>query len=420
MRHVSRLSLSLTATLTLAAAAAAQDAVLRWNDAALAAVRRAATPPPPASRFLAILHAALFDAVNGVAPGYHHYLVAPAAAAGASAEAAATQAAHDALVALYPAQATAFDALNDTILAGIAGGQAKSDGIAWGTHVAHAVLAARANDGSANTAPYPGSNQPGQWRPHLSFGGLIRPALPPLWGQVQPFAVPSTTRFLPPPPPTLTSPQYAIEVRLTQALGAHDGSRRTADQTEAAQFWASGPGTSTPAGHWNTIAAVVAHTRGGSLLEHARLFALLNLALADAAIVCWDCKYHYGFWRPITAIQLADQDGNRHTQPDPHWMPLLETPPFPEYTSGHSTFSAAAAVILALFHGRDNIRFTVGSDDLPNVTRTYHRFSEAAWESGLSRIYGGIHFMSANLHGLACGAEIGQYTWTHYLRPLHR
>ena len=147
------------------------------------------------------------------------------------------------------------------------------------------------------------------------------------------------------------------------------------------------------------------------------MFALLNIALADAAIVSWDCKYGYNFWRPITAIQLADTDGNPATSADPAWMPLLPTPPFPEYTSGHSTFSGAAAVALAAFFRTDHVAFSVGSDDLPGVVRFYDSFSEAALESGMSRIYGGIHFTSANLYGLFTGGQTGAYVVRHSLRP---
>ena len=141
------------------------------------------------------------------------------------------------------------------------------------------------------------------------------------------------------------------------------------------------------------------------------------MILADAAIVCWECKYAFGLWRPITAIQLADQDGNRLTKPDPDWTPLLPTPPFPEYTSGHSTFSGAAAAVLASTFG-DRLRFAVGSDDLPDVVREYRSFSAAAEESGMSRIYGGIHFPSANVHGLQCGAAIGTDIAERLLQPL--
>jgi hypothetical protein len=228
----------------------------------------------------------------------------------------------------------------------------------------------------------------------------------------------------------LSSPQYAAEVNQVKAIGALAGSTRTSEQTQIALFWGYGPGTATPPGHWNQIAQEVVNqnqSRGddgadehSNIGENARLFALLNIALADAAIVSWDCKYVFNYWRPITAIQEAATDGNPGTEADPSWLPLLPTPPFPEYTSGHSTFSGAAAVVLAWYFGSNRIRFSVGSDDLPGVRRSYSSFSEAALESGMSRIYGGIHFPSANIHGLSSGTAVGAYTIWNSLRSTAR
>jgi membrane-associated phospholipid phosphatase len=193
---------------------------------------------------------------------------------------------------------------------------------------------------------------------------------------------------------------------------------RTADQTQVAHFWADGAGTYTPPGHWNEIAQITATSQGNTTVQNARLFALLNIGLADAAIACWDAKYAYNYWRPITAIRNADTDGNPETAADPTWTPLIATPPFPEYSSGHSTFSRTAATILAMFYGTDSIPFTVGSDGLPGVTRSFNGFSAAADESGISRIYGGIHFPSGNLQGQACGYSLGQLVAGNFLQPL--
>jgi membrane-associated phospholipid phosphatase len=215
----------------------------------------------------------------------------------------------------------------------------------------------------------------------------------------------------------LTSRQYAAEVNQVRALGRLDSTVRTSEQTEIALFWGYGPGSSTPPGHWNQIVQTIARRQGNSLAQNARLFALLNLAMADAAIVSWDCKYVYQLWRPITAVQLADMDGNPRTAGDSSWLPLLATPPFPEYTSGHSTFSGAAAMVLAVFYARDRVPFEAVSDDLPGVTRSYDGFWEAALESGMSRIYGGIHFMSGNVQGLLGGARTGAYVARNRLKP---
>jgi membrane-associated phospholipid phosphatase len=405
----------LLALVCAVAAAPAQDIVLDWNAAALNAIRTASTPPPPASRNLAILHVAIHDAVSGLGQRYDTWMRHAGAPRNASPEAAATTAAHGVMVALYASQSATFDALNATILAGIADGERKTRGIAWGTQVAREVLAARADDGSGNTAPYLGSNEPGRWRPHVSFGGIVRPALLPLWGRVVPFGLRSGRQFRPEAPPPLRSLHWAFDTLHVQLLGERSSPFRTADQTEVARFWGYGPATATPPGHWNQVAQVVAAARSRSLADQAQAFALLNIALADAAIVSWDCKYEFGLWRPITAIPLADQDGNPFTFPDPNWQPLLETPPFPEYTSGHSTFSGAAAAVLGDLYG-DRTGFTVGSDDLPGVRRSYRSFTEAAWESGLSRIYGGIHYMSANVNGLITGWQTGRYVTDNLLR----
>ncbi|MBK8097067.1 MAG: phosphatase PAP2 family protein [Planctomycetes bacterium] len=399
----------------LCTTATAQDPVLDWNGAALAAIRSGGTPPPAAARNLAILHSAIHDAVNGIGGRYEQYLVPPNVPQNANKPAAVIAAAHDVLVVLYPTQAATFDTLQTTQLATIPDGARKAAGVAWGQFVAQTMIASRVGDGSTAPASYPGSTTPGLWRPTISFGGVVRPALLPQWGGVRPFALNSGQQFRPPAPPALSSFQYGLETLHVQYFGESDESFRTADQTEIANFWGYGPGTSTPPGHWNQIATEVAHARPRSLAEHARTFALLNIAMADAAICSWDCKYVYGLWRPITAIQLADTDGNPLTNVDADWTPLLPTPPFPEYTSGHSTFSGAAAAVLASAYG-DRTRFSAGSDDLPGVRRSYTSFTGAAWESGISRIYGGIHFWSANVNGLLGGWHVGQWAVDHKLR----
>ena len=186
-----------------------------------------------------------------------------------------------------------------------------------------------------------------------------------------------------------------------------DSTERTAEQTLIARFWADGAGTATPPGHWNQIADDVARQRDTDLVQNARLFALLNIALADAGIASWDAKYYYGFWRPITAIREAGADGNALTMPETDWSPLLATPPFPSYTSGHSTFSGAASEVLSFFFGPEH-RVHHSTDDLPGVVRSFDSFSEAAEEAGMSRIYGGIHFGFDNRDGLAQGRAVGR------------
>ena len=384
------------------------DVVADWNNAALDAIRAERTAPPIASRSLAILNVSIYDAVNGIARTHEPYLVQSAVAASASRKAAASAAAHEALVNLFPASASSFDALHAAILAGIPNGPQKTAGITWGEFVANQILAARANDGHDAIVPPPGGSGPGVWVPTPP---AFLPYLLPQWGFVVPFAMRNSSQFRPPGPPSLDSQRYAADYEEVKELGAAVGSTRTAEQTEIALFWADGAGTETPPGHWNSIAQIIADARGNTLEENARLFALLNIAMADAAICAWDAKYTFDFWRPVTAIAFAE--------PELHWMSFIVTPPFPDYTSGHSTFSAAAATVLPLFYDTEDLPFTTGSDFLPGVYRSFSTCMDAAEEAAVSRIYGGIHFRSASEDGLQAGISIGQWTFIHYLQPRH-
>jgi hypothetical protein len=403
--------LLLIATINLAssiAVPARADIVTDWNSAALDAIRVGRTAPPIASRSLAILHASIFDAVNGIARTHEPYLVQSAVSGSASREAAASASAHKALVNLFPANASAFDALHATILAGIPNGPQKTAGVVWGEFVANQILAARANDGSNAIVPPPGGSGPGVWVPTPP---TFLPYALPQWGFVRPFAMSSSSQFRPPGPPPLDSQQYADDYEEVKELGAAIGSTRTEEQSEIALFWADGAGTETPPGHWNSIAQIIADAQGNTLEENARLFALLNIAMADAAICSWDAKYTFDFWRPVTAIGFAE--------PELNWMSFIVTPPFPDYVSGHSTFSAATATVLPLFYGTEQLPFTTGSDFLPGVYRSFSTPIAAAGEAGDSRVYGGIHFRTASEDGLQAGISIGEWTATHYLQPKH-
>jgi hypothetical protein len=382
------------------------DVVTDWNSAALDAIRADRTAPPIASRSLAIVHVAIYDAVNGIARTNEPYLVPSAVSSSASRVAAASAAAHRALVSLFPNHTSTFDALHAAILAGIPNGPQKTNGITWGELVGTQILAARANDGSNAIVQPPGGSGPGVWIPTPP---AFLPYLLPQRGFVVPFGMSSSSQFRPPGPPSLDSQRYAADYEEVKQLGALVGSTRTEDQTEIALFWADGAGTETPPGHWNSIAQTIAAARGTTLEQDARLFALLNIAMADAAICSWDAKYTYDFWRPVTAIAFAE--------PQLNWMSFIVTPPFPDYTSGHSTFSAASATVLPLFFGTEDLPFTTGSDFLPGVFRSFSTCQDAAEEAALSRIYGGIHFRSASEDGLQAGSSIGDWTVTHYLLP---
>ena len=394
------------------------DVVTDWNTAALNAIRTTRTAPPPASRALAILHTSIYDAVNGIIRTHEPYFVQEKGPTNASEEAAATAAAHQVLITLFPTQAAVFDELQETTLAGIRDNARKRRGVEWGETVAKKILDWRANDGSGASVAPPGDSKldPGEWRP--TPPGFAEYLLPH-WGLVTPFAMPTSSFFRPNGPPALDSPRYAADYNEVKAVGKDNSTSRTEEQTQIARFWADGVGTVTPPGHWNLIAQEVA---GNNMRRNARLFALLNVALADAAISCWDAKYTYNFWRPVTAIQMGDTDGNIATDGEPWidgkpgWLPLIVTPPFPDYTSGHSTFSGAAATVLSLFFGTPNIPFTTTSDGLPGVQRRFRGFLQAAREAALSRMYGGIHFRSANDDGLAAGLAIGAWTFKKTMR----
>ena len=416
MKALSTPALALGAVVLLGAVPpAGADVVTEWNAVAVSAIRDLRVPPPAASRALAMLHASIYDAVNGIARTHEGYIVRSAVPASASIEAAASAAAHRVLLTLFPARVATVDAVHQQVLAALVDTPQKRAGMVWGEQVADAILHSRVNDGSATAAGAPPVGAgPGSWEPTPpGFGSYLLP----LWGLVTPFALPNVLDVRPPGPPALTSERWTAEYNEVKALGAAVGSTRTDEQTRVALFWADGAGTETPPGHWNHIARDLGSLLGNTLEQNARLFALLNLAMADAAICTWDAKYAFNFWRPVTAIRHGDSDGNPSTVADATWSSFIATPPFPDYVSGHSAFSGAAATVLALFYGTDDIAFDTGSDALPGVYRVFGGFSDAAAEAAVSRLYGGIHFRSANDDGRASGVAIGEYVFTHFLQP---
>ncbi|MEZ2248098.1 chemotaxis protein CheB [Microcoleus sp.] len=388
------------------------NAVTDWNTTLLDAVRTASTAPPLAARNMAMVHAAIYDAVNSISKKYSPYRVQIDAPPGASEEAATAAAAHRVLVSLYPAQAVKFNEAYASSLAKIPDGKSKDDGIALGEKVADNMISWRSTDGATKVVPYTPTTDPGTWVPTPP---ALASALLPQWPDVTPFAMTSGSQFRPAGPPALDSAKYAEEVNYVKEIGKIDSLTRTPDQTVIAKFWANGAGTFTPPGHWNQIAQDASALTGNSLEDTARLFALLNIAEADAAISSWDAKYQYNLWRPITAIRQADTDNNPNTTADPQWTPLLVTPPFPEYTSGHSTFSGAAEPVMNSVFGSD-FGFADKGDKTVNTLRTFDNFAEAADESGMSRLYGGIHFMSANVDGLSSGRNVGNYVVQNFLK----
>jgi membrane-associated phospholipid phosphatase len=393
------------------------DMVLRWNEITLQAIKTDRTPPPRASRHLAMVHVAVYDAVNAITGTHRPFRVHAAALEKASPEAAAAAAAHRVLVDLYPAQKDGFDRALERALTELPAGADRDEGVRLGRRVAERVLTWRRTDGAGREGRHTVGKGVGVWRPTPPG---FRPGLLPGWAEVTPFAVTSGEQFRPKPPPELTSAAYAENLNEVKALGARDSRTRTADQTLIALFWADGDGTVTPPGHWNRIAQAVARQRGTTLAESARLFALLNVSLADAGVCCWECKFKYALWRPVTAVRDADLDGNPDTERQPGWRPLLTTPPFPSYTSGHSTFSGAGAAALAHFFGTDAVRFRSTSEGTPGHHRSFEGFWAAAQEAGRSRIYGGIHYEFDNAAGLAMGRDIANHVARNFFQPRSR
>lgn len=390
------------------------DAVVRWNRLTLDAIRFSNTPPPAAARNLAIVHLAVFDAINAIEKvciGYRHHGDAPAAA---SAEAAAAAAANRALRFLWPQFTATFDAELTAQLLALPADSTRSLGVTWGRQVADDLLRERDLDGANLGVDYRPAVGPGRWSPTPA---LFASALLPQWPGVRPFALTSGSQFRPPGPPPLDSQEWARQFREVKDLGSVNSTARTPEQTTLAWFWADGQGTQTPPGHWNDVAVQLAEGRQFPLIHTARLLALLNLAMADAGIAAWDAKYTYEWWRPVTAIRAGNSDGNPATDPDPAWSPLISTPPFPEHVSGHSTFSAAAAAVLAAVHGQDQFPFRLRSDGLFGAERSYEGFAAAAAESGLSRILGGIHYRAADEGGQALGTAIGRWVVDNFLLP---
>ncbi|KAB2668332.1 MAG: vanadium-dependent haloperoxidase [Verrucomicrobia bacterium] len=398
--------------LLCASAAWAANPVLKWNALALDAIRFANTPPPAASRHLAILHVAIHDAIqgpDGTHAAYGSHTNPPPAF---SREAALAAAANHVLRYSYPAFTPTFDAALEAQFVGIPEGTERTAGLAWGRRVALDILRERELDGATYGVEFRSSPGPGRWEPTPP---LFQSALLPQWASLKPFVLARPDQFRPPGPTPLAGAEWARQFNQVKSLGATNGTARTREQTEIAWFWADGVGTESPPGRWNEVAQQLALARKLSTAETARLLALLNLALADAGIACWDAKYAHNYWRPIAAIRAAASDGNPDTAPDPQWRPLLVTPPFPEYPSGHSTFSGAAAALLEAYAGGDRFAFALRSDGLFGTERRYRRFSEAAQEAGMSRIYGGIHFLGANVDGLKTGRQIGTYVFRHAL-----
>jgi hypothetical protein len=404
--------LFLLTTLTAGASATAADGcspVMEWNQFALEATAAAGQGALPQIRSLAIVHASMHDAVNSITKEYKTHQAASPAPPEASPDAAAIGAAHYALTRLFTAQAASLDGKRAASLAAC-GLQASDAGVETGRTAAMAILALRADDGAARANfPY---TAPGAGSPGVFVAEGPAPVVAPGWGQVTPWVLNSGSQFRPDAPPALDSGRYARDLNEVQALGALTGSSRTWEQTEIAKFW-----DGSPSAIWNSVARGVVAARGLNLSSTARAFALMYIAGADASIACFDAKYTYNFWRPITAIHNADQDGNDATARDAAWQPLVTTHQHPEYPSGHSTNSSAMATVLALLFGDDPGTVIIATSPRnPTFPREWTTFSQGVDEVVDARVYIGFHFRTSDETGARLGRQVAHFVVNHTLR----
>ena len=393
--------LALTTACMLPIARAQADAVTDWNVIGLNAT---AFPPNSIlqSRALAIVHSAIYDAVRAVDRKSRAYAVDVEAPAGTSVEAAIVAAAHGSLVRLAPTERSMLDTALNVSLSKIADGQGKIDGIALGGQIAEKIVALRSSDGADAKVAFTPKAGAGlyQLTPRQSL-----PAILPQWGAVTPFVLRSRTGLDLKGAPAITTAQFARDFEEVKSVGARNSTTRTADQTAAAIFW-----TVQTAVPWHAAARAASAAKGLSLSENARLFALLTMASADSQIIAFEEKYKRPHWRPITAIRAATDLGIPALTGDAGWEPLLVTPPHPEYPSAHAIFSGAAEAVLRGFFGSDEIDVSVTAPGPFGVTRTYHKFSELTEEVDNARVWGGIHFRSADVDGTEIGRKIGEIT----------
>jgi hypothetical protein len=395
--------------------------VLKWNDAATHAVALAGAgpngplPPMPESYIYAQVNVAMHDALNSILPKYKTYALMNTIEIQADPDAAVAKAAHDIIIALLPPVTAYADSIYQVSVNGIADGNAKTKGINLGKAAAVAMLTKRSNDGYATAQiPYTQGVLPGQYRSTPPFDGppFNGFVAVPGWGKIKPFGVSSSSQFRPVPPYAINSAEYTADYNDVKNLGAAVNSTRTADQTEIGLFWLE----NCPLG-WNRIARNLITEKNLDAWTAAYLLGVLHIALADANISCLEAKYYYNFWRPITAIQSGDNDGNPNTAGDASWNVLAPpTPPVPDYPSNHAVNGAAAAQVLADFFG-DHTNFSPTSSSLPNVTRHYSSFIQAAHDNALSRIYVGFHFRNAVNKGEEQGYKVGDYVFKHVLEP---
>jgi hypothetical protein len=383
------------------------DVVIEWNQKAEAAVVEAKIYPFVGGRTMSLVHVAMFDAINSIEGRYSPYKVRVSAPTGSSAEAAGVAAAHAVLVKLFPEQKASLDAGYVASLAQIPDGSGKTAGISAGEEVAGKILGLRAADGA---------DAPNSYRPSTAPGAYVPTTLPiaSQWGNVTPWVMERGSQFRPAAPPDLKSAEWARDYNEVKDLGGKKSTTRTAEQTETARFW-----TVTGPQSWDSLARQLAGAPGRSLIQNARLFALVEMAGADAYISVFDAKYTFNLWRPITAIRNGDTDGNDATTRDAAWEPLLDTPLHPEYPCAHCITSAAARAVLESEFGTGPVSLSMTSSAVPGVTHKWTSIEEWANEVSMARIYGGIHYRNSTVVGKDMGRKIGDLAVKNYLKPAH-
>ena len=420
-RTVSLLVIVFALQLGFARSSAAQsttEIVIEWNRIlqATAAVPGALTATIFVSRPYAILHIAMFDALNSIDYTYKEYAVRATAASTASREVAAAQAAHDVMVAMAPSLKSTFDAALAVTMARFPGDPG-AQGAAVGAVAAKAILAARSDDGWNRPAqPYILPDLPGYWQPVPPANAA---AAFVIYQDVLPFALGSRMQFMVEAPPALTSARYATDLNEVKAIGGATSTLRTAQQTQTAQMWQSVGFSTGPFGAWNNIARDVSRARGLNGLETARVFALLAVTLHDGLQTSFTGKFIYGFWRPTTAIREAGRDNNPATEADPTWVAAVPTPPYPSYPGNMACIAASASTVLARLFGRDDIPFSItwAGVNQPDVIRSYNGFRQAGDEEERARVYGGLHFTFDNLASMGACTNVANYVYDNYLRP---
>ncbi len=394
-------------TMALSATQASADVITEWNQAATDLMRTIGIVGSPAARSMAMMNVAMSDAVNSVRGRYTRFIAQIPLASNASAEAAASAAAKDALLRLFPAQKARIEEVYAVTLKGIPDGAAKSTGIAVGEQIAAAVYADRSNDAVNSPDNYRPITTPGVWIP-------TTPPLFPEYATAKPWGMKGADQFRPGPPPQLSSILYARDYNETRTLGSKTSVKRTPQQSEAVRFWSTG----TFARSWNEAASQLSAAKGLDLADNARLFALLTVGIADVTIADRDGKFHYNFWRPVTAIRNGDRDDNGATERDAGWLPSTPTPMSPEYPSGAAIIGGVAAAVLESVFGAGSVpRFAITDIADSRVVREFDSIAKLAEEQRDVRIWGGIHFRNSLEVGDAMGRKIADHLVANYLKP---